>query len=64
MSKSESRADRKMIGRRLLAARSSRQRAKPPSMSLPRPMSMIASSGSLAASVFEALGRSPKAATS
>jgi hypothetical protein len=57
MSKSESRAERKMIGSRLLAPRSSRQSSKPPSMSAPRPMSMIASSGSRVESAREAPAR-------
>ena len=41
----ESRADRKMIGSVADSARSSRHSAKPPSISSPRPMSMIARSG-------------------
>ena len=46
MSKSESRAVRKMIGSAADSARSSRHSAKPPSTSAPRPMSMSARSGS------------------
>ena len=56
MSKSQSRADRKMIGSAADSARSSRHSAKPPSTSAPRPMSMIASSGRRAASARERFG--------
>ena len=64
MSKSESRADRKMIGSVADIARRSRHSAKPPSISLARPMSMIARSGSRVESARMACGRSANACTS
>ncbi len=57
MSKSVSRAERKMIGTVADIARSSRVSAKPPSTSSPSPMSTSARSGSRVRNAASASGR-------